>query len=274
MAKIVPFKQLIKPGDHGRDVLAVKDGMVRMHVNGSGGLGKTKFAGKQFVVCIKKVQRHHGQLVDGIYGKDTHKIIAPFFSAYDRWRYRTTTVRKAVPAGPPHGDAQSNAKKLMEFYKEGKYHADNGPELQQIELTAQGKGIWSPMGRLIHIDPKVMKVLVWLIEDGFTIGTFAMCSDHPYDSPLGHAGGHAVDISSINGVSIAAGSAAARDNTRKVAERLSRHAPSELKPWQLICDGYGYIHDSQISACTIPNASFYGYTTMSEHRNHIHVGYR
>lgn len=269
---MVKFRQLIKPGNRGGDVTAVKNGMRRMHIEGSGALGTTDFAGAQFVKCVKKVQNQHNIHADGIYGKDTHRWVAPHFTARDAKLYETSKIRNPPTPPVPTGTAQENAKRLLQYHNEGKYHADNPTELTQIELTAEGKPVWSPEGRYLHIDARVMEVLVWLVGQLGEIGTFAMCSDHPYDGPHGHAGGLAVDISSVKGVSVAAHTAIARENTLKLA-KLLHSAPGHLHPWQLICDGYGQVHDPQISALTIPNAAFYGYTTMSEHRNHVHCGY-
>jgi hypothetical protein len=268
---MVKFNQIIRPGDSGRDVQAVKSGMRRMHVPGSGALGKTKFAGARFVQCLKVVQRHHGLKADGIYGKSTHKIIAPHFSAWDRLRYRTAKKRHHEHPPAPGGTAAANAKKLLQFHTQGKYRSDNPGDLPQIRATAEGKAVWSAMGRYVHIDARVMEALVWLIEDGFTIGTYAICSDHHYDGPHGHSGGLAVDISSVNGVSVASGMA--QHQVLKLMETLHNHMPTHLKPWQLICDGYGMQHHAEISDLTIPSAAFYGGVTMSEHRNHVHLGY-
>lgn len=266
---IVKYRQLIRPGQSGRDVRAVKNAMIRMHVAGSGGLAKTKNAGDAFVHCIKVVQRNHGFKVDGIYGPHTHKVIAKHFSPYDRWLYRTARKRKPpIPPLPP-GTSQVLAKRLLQYHKEGKYRDDSGTQLRQIELTAQGKPVWSPAGRYVYIDNNVIQSIVWLIENNFRIGTYAMCSDHGYDGMLGHAGGHAVDISSINGMSIAAHNLTAREFTLKVAKLLNQHG----HVWQLICDGYGYVHDGAIADCTVPNAAYYG-SEMANHRNHIHAGFR
>lgn len=269
---MVKFRQLIRPGQQGRDVLAVKDGMERMHVDGSGAMGKSNFAGPAFVRCVKTVQRHHGLPVDGVYGKATHKVVAPHFSAFDRWRYRTAKLRHHHDAPVDvNMSAQAAAKRLITLHNEGKFHDDSGRIMAQIQATAQGKAVWSQMGRYVFIDKHVLNALVELVDRGFHVGCFAMCSDHPYDGPHGHAGGHAVDISSVNGVSIAAHNA--RAETLGLAEFLHGKMPKSLHPWQQICDGYGYVHDSAISNCTIPGAVFYGYTTMSQHRNHVHLGY-
>lgn len=268
---MVKFKQLIRPGQRGRDVRAVKRTMLRMGVSSSGALGKTNKAGPAFVKCIKTVQKHHGLRVDGIYGKDTHKIIAPHFRAYDRFLYRTAKRRGTHTVNVTSLSAQAAAKKLLQYHADGKYRADNGMDLLDLQRTAQGNPVWSQAGYWVHIDKRVLEALVFLIEKGYKIGTFAICSAHHYDGPHGHSGGHAVDISSINGISVASGSAG--HITLEVAKLIHSGMPAGLHPWQEICDGFAYQHDPSIAACTIPSSGYYGYTTMSEHRNHIHLGY-
>ena len=267
-----PFRQLIRPGDEGRDVKAVKRAMVKMRIARTGAMRLNGHAGDAFVACIRQVERSHGIKSDGIYGKQTHAIVAPHFDAYGSRLYRTAKIRKPPIPPTPAGGAQANAKTLLELNKAGHYHADNPADLTQIELTAAGKPVWSAQGKYVHLDPRVLQLLVWLIEDKhFKIGTYALCTDHGNDGPNGHAGGKAVDISSVNGVAVS--SPGGKALTLELAKLLHGGTPAALHPWQLICDGYGYQHDAAISACTIPNAGFYGYTTMSEHRNHIHVGY-
>jgi hypothetical protein len=272
---VVKFKQAIKPGNQGRDVRAVKRTMVRMHVSGSGAMGKSNFAGEAFVKCIKKVQKNHGLKQDGIYGKLTHKEVAPHFRAYDRILYRTAKSRN--PPHPPATDlsAQSAARRLLELHTQGKYHTDNPGDLYDIQRTAQGKPVWSPLGYWVHLDKRPLEMLVWLIDThDLKIGTFALCSDHhTLDGKHGHNGGHAVDIDSINNESIRINSPTSRANTLKVMDLLRNHAPVELKPWQLICDGYGYHYDGGISSLMLPSASFYDYDERVAHRNHIHTGY-
>jgi hypothetical protein len=114
-----------------------------------------------------------------------------------------------------------------------------------------------------------MRVLVHLIESGHTIGTSAICSDHHDDGEHGHAGGFAVDISSIDGHSLASSSA------RSVALKIDKalHDAGVLLPRQLITGGVGHVLDNEFELFTIPNASFFGSQTMHDHTNHIHVGY-
>lgn len=268
---MVKFRQTIRAGQHGRDVKATKDGMLRMHVDGSGGLGKTDFAGPAWVRCVRTVQKNHGLPVDGVYGPATHKIIAPHFTAFDNWRYRTAKIRHNKAPVATNMSAQTAAKQLIKFHNENKFHDDSGRIMSQIHAAAEGKAVWSQAGKWVFLDKRMLEALVELVENNYHIGCFAMCSDHPYDGPHGHSGGKAVDISSVNGVSIS--SHDARYKTLQLAEHLHSKMPTVLRPWQLICDGYGYMHDPAISAETIPGAAFFGYATMSQHRNHVHVGY-
>ena len=273
---MTPFRQLIRQGESGRDVTAVKLAMVSMHVPNSGALvihgAQRDYAGHSFAGCIRSLQKNHSLHQDGVYGRTTHEIVAPHFTPYDRWLYRTARIRKPVPPPVP-ATAQAAAKELLALHAEGKYRDDRGTELPQIEATASGHAVWSPLGYYVHLDERILQALCWLIRDqAFKIGTFAMCSDHGADSPMGHAGGHAVDISSIDGYSVASSSAATKGKVVSVLKALHA-APPHLRAWQLISGGYGNHLDSTCEGYTIPGAAFYGPQTMFEHCNHIHLGY-
>jgi peptidoglycan hydrolase-like protein with peptidoglycan-binding domain len=272
---MLEFRQLIRPGQNGRDVKAVKIAYRRMGVQGAGAMQVNKRAGPAFVHTTKVFQRNHGLKVDGIYGKSTHnKLVAmrrdgkAAFSAWAAMLYRTAAIRQ--PKAPPVTDmtAMQAAKYLL---NSPKYHSDNYGDHLDLVRTSQGLPVWSHAGRWVHIDKRVLQALVFMIEKGFSIGTFALCSDHHYDGPHGHSGGHSVDISTINGTSVA--SSQSRSHTLALAKLIRSGMPATLRPWQEICDGYGNIHDSEISSCTVPGSYFYGYVTMSQHRNHIHLGY-
>jgi hypothetical protein len=269
---MIRFNQIIRPGQSGGDVKAVKNTLRRMHVPGSGSMTKNDHYGPASVKCVEHVQRTHNIHVDGIYGPSTHELIAPHFSAWDKIIYARAKKRNPYEPPIPPGDASAAAKKLIAFHREGKFHDDSGRIMAQIEATAIGKPVWSQAGRYVHLDQRMLKGLVWLVESGYHIGCFAMCSDHPYDSMLGHAGGRAVDISSVNRISISSHSPQSRQMTLKLVVTMHKHMVAPIRPWQLICDGYGYTHDSDISAQTIPNADFYGPAVMKDHRNHAHYG--
>ena len=267
---MIELRQVILPGDVGSDVLAVKRTVRRMGVPGSGTLNTSRRAGPAFVSVMKTVQRQHALTADGKYGKDTHAVVAPNFDAADQLLYKSAAIREHVQPGPPaSGDAAAAAKRLLELAATGKYHADNPGDMADIEATAAGKAVHSHSGHFVHVDPRVMQVLLHLIDLGHTIGTFAICSDHSFDSEHGHSGGFAVDISTVDGHAVA--SSSSREAVLVVDNEL-RHA-GMLTPRQLITGGCGNVAVSEIAALCIPSAGFYGAATMSEHCNHIHVGY-
>jgi hypothetical protein len=267
---VTPYRQPIRPGDSGSDVLAVKRALRKIGIKGAGAMTLSNSAGTAFVACLATLQRQHSLQSDGLYGPKTHAIVAPSFDAYGVLLYRTATIRRPPPPPLPP-TAVAAAKALLDLHAKGKYEADNPGDLRDIQATALGKPVWSQGGYWVHIDPRPLQVLTWLIEDkGFTVGTYAICSDHHNDGPHGHAGGLAVDISRIDGISVA--SPSAKPGTLAVATAL-HHAPASLVPRQLICGGYGNHPDGEISALTIPSAAFYGLTTMLEHLGHLHVGF-
>jgi hypothetical protein len=267
---MIEFRQLILPGDAGSDVLAVKHTMRAMGIQGSSAMTMNANAGPAFVKTLQAAQMQAGITVDGKYGKQSHRLIAPNFSPEDEELYRTSLIRIHEAPHSPNGDAAANAARLLRLRAEGKYRADNPGDLTDIQATAEGRAVHSPSGKLVHIDGRVMGVLVHLIESGHKIGTFAICSDHRFDSSNGHAGGKAVDVSSIDGQSITL--ASARPLVIKIDNEL--HNAGALTPRQLISGGVGNARDPEISRLSIPGAdSFYGAATMLEHCNHIHVGY-
>lgn len=268
---MTPFRQAIRPGDQGSDVLAYKHALKRIGVKGSGTMNLSRRAGPAFVTTLERVQRNHGIPADGIAGKATHAVVAPHFSAYDGWLYRQAKIRKPPVPPIPSGSAQQEAIKLLQYRAAGKYHADNPGDLRDLQNTANGNAVWSQGGYWVHIDPRPLRLLVWLIDEGWEIGTYAICSDHFNDGPHGHAGGFAVDIQSISGKPI--GSGGMHDATLKLAKKINS-APSGLRPRQQICGGASNVRYSDISACSIPGAdSFYGSTTMLQHCNHVHCGF-
>jgi hypothetical protein len=265
---MIAFKQLILPGDVGSDVLAVKHTLRRMAIKGNEAIRMNNTAGRAFVATLRNAQAGGGIMVDGKYGQHTHALIAPHFTPDDEALYQHAAIRRPVSL-LVSGDAAANAQKLLDFQAQGRYRADNPGDLSDIQTTAEGRAVLSKSGQMVHIDVRVMQVLVHLIGLGHSIGTFAICSDHHDDGPHGHAGGRAVDISSIDGHSI--NSLSARAVVIQVDEQL--HNAGALKPRQLITGGVGNEIDQAIEGLTIPSPAFYGPETMKEHTNHIHVGY-
>jgi peptidoglycan hydrolase-like protein with peptidoglycan-binding domain len=258
----VPFKRVLHQGMRGRDVKAVKIGLRR--IGYGGGLTQSRVFGPRMGVQLKAFQQHMGLHPDGIYGPATHAKLAPHFSAWARQLYSS----QHVPPAPPMSAAAA-AKRLLVLAEEGKFRDDRGSVLPQIQATAKGQTVTNIIGEPVHIDPKVLECLVWLIDvKGFTLGCYALCSDHGNDGERGHMGGHAVDISSINGVTV---------NTASVytslLNLLRALQSGEHKPWQLISGGYAYHEDKACQSLCIPYAAYYGEPTLSEHCNHVHVGY-
>jgi hypothetical protein len=194
----------------------------------------------------------------------------------------TTTTNQGTTLGPSVNftdTAQSLAQQLLACYHKGTYNPDNPGELPQIQASAQGQPVINAQGTPVYIDAKVFAMLLWLINtNGFTIGTFAMCSDHSFDSMKGHAGGHAVDISSINGLAITSDTQQCYDNVFKV-DTLLHNVQGMLHPWQLISGGYGNHRNMTLTALCLDGGTsigpeaYYGDSTLSEHCNHIHCGY-
>lgn len=267
---MVEFRQLILPGESGSDVLAVKHALRAMGTHGAEAMNTSQDAGTAFVKTLEAAQQKGAIPVDGKYGKESHALIAPHFSPADDELYRNAKLRTHPAPAAPSGDGAASAKRLLQLQAQGKYHAENAGDLGDIQATAEGRAVHSQSGKLVHIDGRVMRVLVHLIESGHTIGTFAICSDHHDDGPHGHAAGRAVDISSIDGHSIA--QASARALVIRIDTAL--HQAGALVPRQLISGGVGNVRDTEISRLSIPGAdSFYGAETMQAHCNHIHVGY-
>lgn len=182
---------------------------------------------------------------------------------------KTTVTDPTVDTSSgPLASAASNAEKLLH---DPHWHDDNGQGRGQLMKVALGSQLFGAVGP-VNLDPRVPGVILWLIQKGYRIGTYAWCTDHSNDGLHGHAGGFAVDISSINGISINTDSLQARSLVLEVGTLL-HNLQGPLHPRQLITGGYGNHADLQIAENTIPNPGYYGATTMSEHCNHIHVGY-
>lgn len=260
--KPLTFKRTLHAGMRGRDVRAIKISL-RNAGYGSKLVVKTGYFGTALNRQLKRFQKASHLPVDGIYGPTTHAALTPDFTPYARWLYERQNV-DVVP-----GTAQAAAKRLLELHAQGKYRDDRGTELAQIQATAEGKTVTNAAGEQIHIQAKVMQVLVYLIDvKGFTIGTYALCSDHHFDSENGHAGGRSVDVSSINGNTIN-GTAVRSDLLRLLGDLQA----GQLRPWQLISGGYAGHEDSACLKLCIPQEPFYGETTLAQHTDHVHIGF-
>jgi hypothetical protein len=180
-------------------------------------------------------------------------------------------------ASPPTyqvDNLESLAKQLIKLHNKG--WTDHNTGYQQMLDTANGKKLYYPGIGEVSLDPRIISVILWLISDqGYNIGTYAWCTDHSTnDGASGHAGGHAVDISDIDGVAINQLTPKCLSNVLAV-DKLLNGLTGYLAPRQIISGGYGNVRNTQCTSYTRPQPadSFYGVGTMSEHCNHIHVGY-
>lgn len=258
---MIPFKRVLRQGMRGTDVKAVK---IALKKAGFGeGLVQNRIFGPRMTADLKMFQKKVKVTADGVYGPATHQKLTPYFSAWARWLYNHQQV------DPVPSTAAAAAQRLLTLASEGKFRDDRGTVLPQIQATAKGLPVKNVDGQSIHIDAKVLQGLVWLIDvKGFKVGCFALCSDHGNDGPRGHYGGHAVDISSINGIVVTSNAV-----YTPLIKLLTALQSGAYRPWQLISGGYAYHENAACQKLCIPYASYYGEPTLSQHCNHVHVGY-
>lgn len=180
------------------------------------------------------------------------------------------------------GSASQLAQKLLDYKKTGRYNCDNPGDCTDLQKVVSGQSLAGSSGcQAKTLDPRVIQLLLYLIESGnFKVGTYAMCGDHSFDSPRGHSGGFAVDISSVNGVAINQDTQAAA--TQGVAmDKFLNNLPTALQLNQQISYGYGNhpyqpmadLQQADGKLCTSSCVSFYTLAVEQEHENHIHAGF-
>jgi hypothetical protein len=185
------------------------------------------------------------------------------------------------PSKIEQGSDADLSKKLLTYKASGQYNCDNSGDCTQLEQMANGQSIQAGACQVSQLDPRVLQLLLYLIEVGnFKIGTFAMCSDHSFDSSRGHSGGFAVDISSVNGQAINSDSPATKTQALALDKFLD-NLPAALKLNQQIDWGYGDHPDTDIQAyqqfngqvCGSSCEQYYTLTVEEEHENHTHAGF-
>jgi hypothetical protein len=174
------------------------------------------------------------------------------------------------------------AQKLLGYQTTGQYHCDNPGDCTDLHKIVDGQSLAGSDGcQAQTLDPRVLQLLLYLIENGgFKIGTFALCGDHHFDGLGGHSGGKAVDISSVNGASLAQDSQQTATEGLKLDKYLN-NLPANIKLDQQISYGYGGHYYQPMSAtqqyggqlCNSSCVSIYTLTVENQHTNHIHAGY-
>jgi hypothetical protein len=197
----------------------------------------------------------------------------------DRWDQPTDDTDggggKVIP--PLASGRVAMAKRILEFYRLGRYFDDNGHQISQIQRTADGlmlrPGVLAggQCAPDVYLSENTLGAILILLENGFLVGTFALAEDHYCGTQ--HAQGRAVDISSL-GI-LATGryvlntySAAATEVAKQGMKML---APPNYQVWDLICNGVGR-YDSSVQALQYDNGRPRGGIWEGDHTNHIHWG--
>lgn len=89
----VPFKRSIKLGSVGPDCYAVKRALSKAGFGPWGGWGRRpRLFGPYAVRNLKSFQRKNRLKADGVYGRETHRKLAPYFDDYGRWLLGQTKI--------------------------------------------------------------------------------------------------------------------------------------------------------------------------------------
>jgi hypothetical protein len=187
----------------------------------------------------------------------------------------------------PQGSSRELAKGLLErHYKgtinghayngDGKYSCDNSGDCNDLDDTANGQSI-SGHGNC-HVDAigaDVLQAVLILIEQkGYSLGTFALCSDHSETGHTRHTYGEAVDISTVNGHAV--NTDAAEGDVISILRVFNGLIGQPLAPDQLLNQGVGNHYIAANDALSMDNHQSSPYFTskyVGDHEDHIHVGY-
>ena len=178
------------------------------------------------------------------------------------------------------GSEAELAQKLLDYKNQGKYKCDNPIDCQDLEMTVRGESIRGGVGCVADkLDKRVMQMLLFVIDSGYQVGTYALCRSHSYNQGA-HPQGRGLDISSLNGVSLA--TPGARNDTLAV-DQLIFNLNNELAPRQIITGGVGatrrvdpqFVKYNRVAPGNEGQSAVaaFGSSTMAGHTDHIHIGY-
>jgi len=169
------------------------------------------------------------------------------------------------------------AQMLVRKYNAGDFKDDyqgQPDDISQVRKTLNNQRLNSKCGNQVWLDNKVMQVILWLIQQGYKIGVYALCENHDCHTNSGnisrHSEGYAVDISSINGVNIGTDPKAG-PLVHAVNQLLKDDVPKAFEPNQLISGGFAGHQDEQCIRQSFGGS--YDQSTLNGHLDHIHVGY-
>lgn len=169
--------------------------------------------------------------------------------------------------GTPTGSSAQVASRILDYWEKGRYRDDNGQQLAQLKKIARGQKLLSQCGSRVEMDSRVLSFLLWLLDKGIMVGTFALVEDHKCNNGQ-HPKGQAVDISSL-GENLRW---YALNTPNPVAKRLAMDVMREARgfgAWDLICNGIGQ-NDRAIQALQIDNGKTRGGVWETNHIDHMH----
>jgi hypothetical protein len=180
------------------------------------------------------------------------------------------------------------AKNVLSFHKLGYFRDDSGHSVDQLKRTAQGLPVRNQCGHDVYLSARMLNALVYLMDNGMWVGTFAICTDHHCNDGQ-HPKGQACDISSLGGgQQIRRGGPAGAGGVKsprlpwtslnhysKNGTILAKEAMQMLHDsglaWDLICNGVGR-EDATVQALQMDNGRIRGGHWWTDHTDHIHFG--
>lgn len=128
---VAPFVRQLQVPAAGRDVTAVKRALRRWRLTAIG--NTTRVYGPGARRAVELFQAAEGLRVDGVYGVDTHRRLAPFFDAYGVWLLQHTRV---VAPPSPRARVVAAAVALYNYQRDsGRVHyAQDGRRLTIVRL--------------------------------------------------------------------------------------------------------------------------------------------
>jgi len=132
-------------------------------------------------------------------------------------------------------------------------------------------------GAMITIDSQVLRLYVYLANQGFTFSVCSMIGGHDKYSNSGnvsrHWEGHAFDVCTINGKNV--NSTSSTQQVISMMKALNGLIGGDLAPSQSLCAGAGR-KDPQVDALSMDKHVISpGFTGkyVGDHIDHIHIGY-
>lgn len=208
--------------------------------------------------------------------KPDPKLPEPLKNNYDDgtgWGSPEEATGNPNPLLPPPGDygnAAEIAKTILWHSTQGHYRDDNGRQIKQLQKIAQGQKLANQGGFSVFMDSRVMQGLLYLLENGYWVGTFSLVEDHSFNQGQ-HPKGQAVDISSLGKPGIGWFSLGKVDRTATILTKEVMTILATLDVWDLICNGVG-ANDSSVQALQYDNGVQRGGIWETDHINHIHWG--